>query len=170
MMQRRAFVAGMATVMAAPRSAPAQQAGRMPRLGILLSGSASTAPSLPEVDVFMSQLAAFGWVDGQNLVVERRWGEGHEQMAQLADDLVRANVDVMLTPGPNATEAARAATSTIPIVMVASSDPRVFGVPNIARPSGNLTGLTIGQPEVVVGKRLELLKEMIPGLSRVAVL
>jgi hypothetical protein len=84
--------------------------------------------------------------------------------------LTRLGVDVILTPGPDATIAARKATSLIPIVMIGSTDPRAVGAGGLARPGGNVTGLTIGQPELVIGKRLELLKEALPGISHVAIL
>src|SRR5205814_229566 len=82
---------------------------------------------------------------------------------------VRANPSVILTAGPDATRAARQATSTVPIVMIAATDPRVLGVASFARPGGNLTGVTIGPPELVLEKRLQLLKEALPAVSRVAV-
>jgi len=137
---------------------------------MLLTGSPSDSGQPPEVDVFMQQLRQLGWVEGRNLAVERRWADQAAGFRELAAGLVRSNVSVILTPGPAATRAAKDATSTIPIVMVAFTDPDRVGVTSFAHPIGNITELTIGQPEAVNAKRLEFLKEAIPRLSRVAVL
>ncbi len=149
---------------------PADAQSKMPRVGILLTGSPSSGAHSLELDAFMKQLAELGWVDGKNLVVDQRWAARADRFPGLAAELVRTNASVILAPGPEATRAATAATSTTPIVMIASADPRTVGVSSLARPGGNLTGLTIGQVEVVFEKRLELFKQAIPGLSRVAVL
>jgi putative ABC transport system substrate-binding protein len=156
-------------LLAAPLAAEAQRAGTIPHLGILLTGSSSSPGPLPEVDAFMKRLGELGWVEGQNLAVDRRWAETPDRFSALAEDLTRLNVNAILALGPDATHAARTATSTTPIVMVASTDPRQVGVTSFAHPSGNLTGFTVGPPELVREKRLELLKEAIPRLSRVAV-
>jgi putative ABC transport system substrate-binding protein len=169
-MGRRTFLIGGVAALAAPLVAQAQQARTLPHLGVILSGSASIRPSLPELDAFIKQLAALGWIDGQTLLIDWRWAEGAARLAELAAELVGLNARVIFAAGPRATEAARAATSMIPIVMVASSDPNIYGIASLSRPGGNLTGLTIGPPEVVMAKRLSLLKEMIPGLFRIAVL
>ena len=142
---------------------------KLPRLGILLTGSPASTAQAPQLDALTRSLAERGWIDGQTLVVDGRWAERPDQLPGLAAELVQSNVSVILSPGPEATRAAAAATSTIPIVMIASTDPQQFGVASLARPGGNLTGLTIGQVEAFFDKRLELLKEAIPGLSRVVV-
>ena len=116
-------------------------------------------------------LSEFGWIEGQNLTFELRFAEGNlQRLPQLADELVRANVDVIVTGSSPAASAAKHATSTIPIVMVTTGDPVQGGlIASLARPGGNVTGVTaLGQ--VLNVKRLELIKETIPGLKRVAVL
>ena len=168
--RRRFLLTSLAGALAAPLAAEAQKTGTPPRLGIILSGSASSRPSLPELDTFSKQLAALGWIEGETLRVDRRWDDRAERLVELASELVRLDVRVILAAGPSATEAARAATSTIPIVMVASSDPSVHGITSLSRPGANLTGLTIGPTELVMGKRLSLLRETLPSLSRLAVL
>jgi len=123
-----------------------------------------------ELGAFTKKLGELGWVEGRNLSVEARWAKDADSLPGLAAELVRLGVDIILTPGPVATSAAKRATSTIPIVMIASTDPRRAGAAGLAHPGGNLTGLTIGQTEVVNEKRLELLKEALPEISRVAIL
>jgi putative ABC transport system substrate-binding protein len=137
------------------------------RLALLLTGPPS--PAIREYVAFSKQLSELGWLEGQNLVVDRWWADGPEDSSTLAADAVRAKPAVILAVGPDATRAARQATLTIPIVMIASTDPRVQGVASFAHPGGNLTGLTIGQPEVTNEKRLQLIKEAMPSLVRVAV-
>ena len=158
----------LAAVLAAPLAVEAQQPAKVPRIGVLLTGSPSPPTPGQGQDAFMKQLGELGWVEGRNLAVERRWADRPDRLSDLAADLIRLNVSVILTPGLQATQAAKNSTSTIPIVMVAFTDPA--SVASLARPGGNLTGLTVGQTEVVTEKRLELLKEAIPTLSRVAVL
>ena len=135
---------------------------------MLLTGSPAVAA--PEYAAFTQQLGDLGWIEGQNLTVDRRWTEAPERFVDLAADAVRAQPSVVFAAGPDATRAAQRATATIPIVMIASSDPRVMGVASLARPGGNVTGLTIGQPEVTTEKRLQLSKEAVPALARVAVM
>jgi putative ABC transport system substrate-binding protein len=103
-------------------------------------------------------------------MVERRWADALEPSTRLAADAVRAKPAVIVSAGPDATRAAQQATSTIPIVMIASSDPRVMGVASLAHPGGNLTGLTIGPPEVTSEERLQLVKGALPALTRLAVI
>ena len=116
-------------------------------------------------------LAELGYVEGKNIVIEWRQAGGNlDSLATFADELVRLKVDVILTAGSTATRAAKEATSTIPIVMLQDNDPVRSGfIASLARPGGNITGLSTLRPEIS-GKRLELLKEIVPGLSRVAVL
>jgi putative tryptophan/tyrosine transport system substrate-binding protein len=166
-MDRRAFLAGTgAVVLAAPLAAEAQQAPV--KLVMLLTGS--SAGAAPEFAAFTKQLGNLGWIEGQNVAVDRRWADALEEFIPLAADAVRAKPAAILTAGPEATRAARQATSIIPIVMIASSDPRVMGVTSFSHPGGNLTGLTIGPPEVTSEKRLQLIKEALPALTRIAVL
>jgi putative tryptophan/tyrosine transport system substrate-binding protein len=166
-MDRRAFFSRLTFgALSAPLAIEAQLARA--KLAMLLTGS--PAVSAPEYTAFTKQLGDFGWIEGQNLVIDRRWADVAENFVALAVDTVREKPDVMLAAGPDATRAAQRATSVIPIVMIASSDPRVMGVTSLAHPGGNLTGLTIGQPEVTSEKRLQLIKEALPTLARVAVL
>jgi len=164
-MQRRVFIAGAVAALA---TAPAARAQPPPRLAMLLTGS----PAAPtrEHDAFMHQLAALGWTEGQQLVVDRRWTEDPAQLARLAVAAVRDKPAVILAAGPEATRGARQATSTIPIVMIAATDPRMFGVESFAHPGGNVTGVTVGPPEIVSQKRLQLFKEAVPAVSRVVVM
>ena len=170
-MNRRAFISGMAGgLLAAPLAAEAQQARAVPRLGMLLTGSPSDMRQSRELDALAKKLGELGWVEGRTLGVETRWAKNTDTLPGLAAELVRLGVDIILTPGPEATNAVRTATSAIPIVMIASTDPRAVGAAGLARPGGNVTGLTIGQFELVMEKRLELLKETLPGVSHVAIL
>src|SRR5580765_3820455 len=158
-MKRAPLAVGIALalgLLAAMTSAHAQS--RMPRLGILLTGSSSSAAQAPQLDALMKSLAELGWIEGQNLAVDRRWAERPEQLAALATELAQSNVSVILALGPEATLAAVAATPTTPVVMIASTDPRQVGASSLARPGGHLTGLAVGQVEVFVEKQLDLLK------------
>jgi len=165
-MNRRTFLAGTgALVLATPLVAASQQTPV--KLVMLLTGS--PAGAAPEYVAFIRQLGELGWIEGRTVVVDRRWADALEPFTRLAADAVRAKPAVILSAGPDATRAAQQATSTIPIVMIASSDPRVMGVSSLAHPGGNLTGLTIGPPELTSEKRLQLVEEALPGLIRVAV-
>jgi ABC-type uncharacterized transport system substrate-binding protein len=151
-------------------SAEAQhQAKKIPRIGVLGVVSASTVAG--RIEAFRQGLRELGYVEGKNIVIEYRHAEGKlERLPALAAELVRLKVDIIITRGPPATRAAKEATSTIPIVMAFDDDPVGSGfVASLARPGGNITGLSSVAAELS-GKRLELLKEIIPKLSRVAVL
>jgi ABC-type uncharacterized transport system substrate-binding protein len=154
-------------LLAAPRAAEAQQAGRIPRIGVRDFGT----PESPEVKAIREGLRELGYVEGQNLAVEYRFTEGKpERLPALAQDLVRLAPDVIVTRASPATRAAKGATSAIPIVMVTGVDPVREGfVRSLARPGGNITGVTFLTSELSA-KRLELLKEVLPKLQRVAVL
>jgi putative ABC transport system substrate-binding protein len=171
-MNRRDFVVAVVALLAlgvaaAPLAAEAQQAGKIPRIGVLALSQA------PPVDSFFQSLRDLGWSEGRNIVIERRYAEGRvDRLPALAAELVRLKVDVIVAAGgPAGLDAARDATKTIPIVMVgASSDPIADGlIESYARPGGNITGIA-NSPEEVPAKRLELLKEAVPKLSRVGVL
>src|SRR5437773_7228414 len=155
-------------VLADPLAAEAQQAGKMWRIGYLQTPPASTTPIR---DAFRQGLSDLGYVEGRNLVIEfRDAGAKPERLAALASELVRLKVDVIVATGTQAISAAKQATSVIPIVMTVSGDAVGTGlVASLARPSGNVTGLTLITPESA-GKRLELLKEAFPKTSRIAVL
>jgi putative ABC transport system substrate-binding protein len=153
----------------APRAAESQPAARMYRIGYLGSSSPSLEPHY--VEAFLQKLHDLGYAEGQNVSVEYRWAEGHDdRLAGLAAELVRSHVDVIVTTGTPAAFAAKQATTTIPIVMASAGDPVRSGlVASLARPGGNVTGFTVLGPELE-GKRLDLLKQAVPRISRVAVL
>jgi putative ABC transport system substrate-binding protein len=159
-------------VIACPLLAGAQQATKRPRIGILSPGAADSAGRDPNIAAFEEALRERGWVDGKNILIERRYAEGHsERYHDLAVELVRERVDVIVPAGgPASLKAARDATMTIPIVMVASSrDPVADGlIKSFARPQGNITGI-VTIPAEGGGKLLELLKEAAPAISRVGV-
>src|SRR5215813_7334671 len=165
------FVVSLALVLlAAPLAAEAQHPAQSYRIGYLGPGSGSTLPAA--LDAFRQQLRQLGYVEGQNLGIEYRWAaDRDDQLPRLAADLVRLKVDVIVVEGHTpAILAAKQATSTIPIVMGVSGDPvKTRLVESLARPGGNVTGLSLLTPELAP-KRLELLKEAIPQLARVAVL
>jgi putative tryptophan/tyrosine transport system substrate-binding protein len=150
-------------------SAGAQQRNRMATIGFLsgLSGSALSA----RLEAFRQGLNDAGYSEGKNVAIEYRWAEGKlDRLPELAAELARRQPDVVVASGPPATRAANAATSTIPIIMAFDSDPVGNGfVASLARPGGNITGLSAVFPEIS-GKRLELLKEMIPKVSQIAAL
>ncbi len=159
-------------VLAGPLAADAQQAGKVYRIGVL----ANAPPTTPEVsrnwEAFRQGLGERGWVEGQNIVIEYRWAEGRvERFPSLAAELVSLKLDLIVASSTPGARAAKQATSTIPIVMVYVSDPVGDGfVASLARPGGNITGMTFGAGREITGKHLELLKEAVPKLSRVAVL
>ena len=172
-MARRALVAWTAGsilvlmwLLATPMVAGAQQAGKIPRVGVLRQGSAPD----PLVDAFRQGLRDLGYVEGRSIRIEYRWGEGRaERLPDLAADLVRLKVDVIVAGGSDAV-AAKLATPTIPIVMPVSIDPvRVGLVASLHRPGRNVTGLASLWDEMP-GKWMELLREAIPGVSRLAIL
>ena len=168
-MNRRTFLCGLTLgTLALPFAAVAQQAGKVPRIGFLFYGS--PGPS-PEIDAFRLGLSELGYVEGQNITIEYRFASGRvERLPELAAELVRLKPDVIVTPGTPASVAAKQATSAIPIVFAGVADAVGSGlVVNFARPGGNITWLT-GISAELGGKRLELLKEVAPKASRVAVL
>ena len=150
-------------------SARAQQPTKIPRIGYLTTPS--LAANATRIDAFLQGLRELGYVEGKNLVVEWRSAEGKpDGVAALAAELARLKVDLIVSGGPQSTRAAKGTTMTIPIVMAFDNDPVGSGfVASLARPGGNITGLSILAPELS-GKRLELLKETVPKLSRVAVM
>jgi putative ABC transport system substrate-binding protein len=159
-----------AILLALLHRAEAQQPTKIPRIGYLGVANSSSAFST-RFEAFRQGLRDLGYVEGKNIVIEYRYSEGKRERAdELAAELVRLKVDVVVTSGQSMTQAAKEATSTIPIVMAQDSDPVGNGfVASLAHPGGNVTGLSNLRPELS-GKRLELLKEIVPGLSRVAVL
>ena len=148
--------------------AEARQTGKVPRIGYLSPTSPSVSPT--RIEAFRQGLRELGYVEGKNIVIEYRYAEGKfDRLAALAAELVRLKVDLIVTTGPTVTRAAKEATTTVPIVMATDTDPVGNGfVASLARPGGNITGLSALAPELS-GKQLELLKEILPRLSRVAV-
>ena len=147
----------------------AQPPTTIPRIGFLITSSPSAIA--PRMDAFRQGLRELGYVEGKNIVIESRYAEGKfDRLPALAAELVRLKVDVLVSSGPTATRPAKEATSTIPIVMTFDDDPVGSGfVASLARPGGNITGLSTLSPEIS-GKQLELLKEIVPRLGRVAVI
>jgi putative ABC transport system substrate-binding protein len=167
---RRTFLAVVAGgLLAAPLGAEAQPAGRVYRIVYL--GNSSVVLEADLVEAFRQGLRNLNYVEGRNIVIEYLWAEGRNDLfPALVAEAVRLKADVILTSGTPATLAAKEGTRTIPIVIAAMGDPISAGVvPSLARPGGNITGLASMTPEID-GKRLELLKELVPGLSRIAVL
>lgn len=169
-MRRRTFMVFLACGMTLwPPDIHAQQPKKISRIGVLLPGTPASF-SL-RTKAFLDGLRELGYVEGVTIAFEWRWGRDRvETLSGLAADLVRSNVDVIITGGTSAAKALKAATATIPIVVAIISDPVAAGlVDSLARPGGNLTGFSIVAPELG-GKRLELLKELVPHVSSVAVL
>jgi putative tryptophan/tyrosine transport system substrate-binding protein len=168
--ERRKFLATLGgAAVAWPLAARAQQAGKVPTIGFLGAGTPSTYSQW--VAAFMQRLRERGWIEGRNIAIELRWAEGqNERYTEIAAEFVRLNVDVIVTTGTAAVVAAKQATSVVPIVFTAAGDPVATGlVASLARPGGNVTGLSNQLPDLA-GKRLELLRAIIPDLRRLAIL
>jgi putative tryptophan/tyrosine transport system substrate-binding protein len=168
-MKRRDFITLLGGAAAWPLAARAQQAAMLPTIGFL-------GPNTPSLDsrrvgAFVQRLRELGWIEGRNVATEYRWAEGRtEHLAEFAAEFVRLKVDVIVTSGTPPVIAAKQATSVIPIVFAAVGDPVGTGlVAALARPGGNATGLSI-QATDLAGKRLELLREVVPGLRRLAIM
>ena len=149
--------------------AQAQQPAKTPRIGLLLQGTSTSLAT--RLEGFQQGLRERGYVEGKNIALEQRFDDDREErLAALAADLVRLRVDVIVAAATPAIKAAKEATATIPIIIVHSADPFALGlVTSLARPGGNVTGLSSASPDYS-GKQLELLKETVPKLSRVAIL
>src|SRR5438034_5088791 len=170
---RRAFLGTMAgALLTAPLAAEAQQSGKVFRIGILANVWATDPRVEPLWQAFIQGLQELGYVEGQNITIEHRSSEGrYERLPALAAELVRLKVDVIVVPASQNALAAKEATRTIPIVMASAADPVAEGlVASLARPGGNITGLMGNAGPEIAGKRLELLKEAVPKVSRVALL
>jgi putative tryptophan/tyrosine transport system substrate-binding protein len=168
---RRAFIAAVGGSILAARLAAAQQSGKIPRIAYFVIAPLGETPS-PERVAFLAGLRALGWIEGQTIAIEYRSAKWHAELFDdLAQELVGMNVDIIVAAGPDALiRAAKEATSTVPIVMAASGDPvgERF-VASLARPGGNVTGISLMIPELGP-KRLELLKEVVPRVARLAVI
>jgi ABC-type uncharacterized transport system substrate-binding protein len=168
-MNRRELISLLGGAAAAwPLAARAQQQSKVHRIGFLWDGPTVFADALA---AFRRALRDLGYLEGRNIIIEYRWAEGQpERMRELAEELVRLKVDVIIAPSSIYTGAAKQATSTIPIIFMSHADPLGSGhVASLSRPGGNVTGLSLMMTETNV-KSLELLKEAVPGLSRIAVI
>src|SRR5215467_14722890 len=169
-MKRREFITLLGGAAAAwPLSVRAQQSAKLPTIGYLGSGTPATQSQW--VAAFVQRMRELGLIEGRTIAVEYRWTEGRtERAAEIAAEFVQRKVDVIVTSGTGMVLAAKQATSVIPIVFAATGDPVSTGlVTSLARPGGNVTGLSNQVPDLV-GKRLELLREVVPGLGRLALL
>jgi putative tryptophan/tyrosine transport system substrate-binding protein len=168
--KRREFITllGGAAV-AWPLAAHAQQPGKLPTIGLLGSGTAAAQSQWTAA--FVTRLREVGWTERRNIAIEYRWADGRsERFAEIADEFVRLKVDVIVTHNTLPALAAKQATSAIPIVFATAGDPVGTGIAaSLARPGGNITGLSSQHPDAT-GKRLELLRDLVPGLRRLAVL
>jgi putative tryptophan/tyrosine transport system substrate-binding protein len=166
-MRRRDFIALLGGAAAWPLAARAQQPRKLPTVGVLGSNAAIWRPWM---DAFVQRLRELGWIEGRTILIEYRWADARpERVAEIAAEFVDLKVDVILTAGPN-TAIAKQATSIIPIVFAISNDPVGGGlVASLAQPGGNVTGLSL-QATDLSGKRVELLRELVPQLRRLAVI
>src|SRR5258705_3673979 len=169
-MGRREFITLLGGAAAGwPRTVRAQQPGKRPTIGYL--GASTPSFDSHRVAAFVQRLGERGWIEGRTVTIEYRWADGrNERYTEIAAELVRLKVDVIVTSGTAAVVAAKQTTSVIPIVFAAAGDPVGTGVvASLARPGGNVTGLSI-QSTDLAGKRLELLREVVPGLRRLAIM
>jgi putative tryptophan/tyrosine transport system substrate-binding protein len=169
-MRRREFITVLGGAAATwPLPARAQQAGKLPTIGFLVTGTPSSQGQW--VAAFVQRLRELGWIESRTVAIEYRWAEGRaERAAEIAAEFVRRKVDVIVTSATAGVVAAKQATLVIPIVFAAAGDPVGTGlVASLARPGGNVTGLSV-QVADLAGKRLEILREVLPGLRRVGVM
>src|SRR5262252_4008549 len=168
-MTRKTLALALLLSLVAALVSEAQQSTKIPRIGLLGGGSASS--NAVRYAAFREGLRELGYVEGKNILIEERWAEGHaDRLPALVADLVRLKVDVIISAGPTVTRAVKRANITTPVVMGFDDDPVGSGfASSLARPGGNITGLSSLSPDLSA-KQLELLKEIIPGLSHVAVL
>ena len=167
-LRRREFIAGLGGAAVWPVAGSVQRAGKLPTIGFL--GGSTAAAQSQWTSAFVQRLRELGWTDGRNVAIEYRWGEGrNERYAEIAAEFVRLKVNVIVTSG-GAALTLKQATSAIPIVFAGAQDPLGSGlVASLARPGGNLTGAS-AQMADIAGKRAELLREVVPGLRRLAIM
>jgi putative ABC transport system substrate-binding protein len=175
--RRRFLVTSVASALAAPLAAEAQAVAKVYRVGLIFTTSpvsemAGPEPVHPSARAFVQGLRALGYVEGKNLILEGRSAEGRfERFGDIVAELVRLRTDVIVAPGDVAPRAAKTVTTTVPIVMATAEDPVGAGlVQSLARPGGNVTGLMLVVGPEIEGKRLEIFREALPGVSRVAYL
>jgi ABC-type uncharacterized transport system substrate-binding protein len=168
-LKRREFISLLGGAAAWPLAAQAQQPGKFPTIGYL--GATSPSTETRRIATFIQGLRELGWIEGRNVAIEYRWGEGRsERFAELAAEFVQLKVDVIVTYGTTAVAAAKQATPAIPIVFAVAGDPVGSNlVTSLARPGGNVTGLSLQKVELA-DKRLELLREVVPGFRRLAIM
>jgi len=168
-MMRREFITLLGGAAAWPVAARAQQPGKLRTIGFL--GQSTRSAASEWVAAFVQRLRELGWMEGRTITIEYRWSEGREErFAEIAAELVRLKVDVILTSGTPEVLAAKQATSVIPIVFATAGDPVGNGlIASLARPGGNVTGMSL-QSNDTAGKRVELLREVVPSLRRLAIL
>jgi putative ABC transport system substrate-binding protein len=168
-MKRREFIAGLGSAAAWPALVRAQQRQTLPIIGLM--GAATPAASGQSIAVLIERLRALGWSDGRTVTIESRWAEGRaERLAEIAAEFVRLNVSVIVTGGTTAIQAAKRATSVIPIVFYGAADPVGAGlVTSLARPGGNVTGVS-NQSTDVAAKGFELLRQIVPDVRRLAIM
>jgi putative ABC transport system substrate-binding protein len=169
-MKRREFLGALgSTAIAWPLAARAQQAGKVPTIGFL--GASTPSALSQQVAAFVQRLRERDWIEGRTVAIEYRWAEGRsERFAEIAAEFGRLKVDVIVTSANAAVVAAKQATSVIPIVFAFAGDPVGTGlVASLARPGGNITGLSLQQTDLA-GKRVEILREVVPALRRLAIL
>jgi putative tryptophan/tyrosine transport system substrate-binding protein len=168
-MERREFVAATAAMLVWPGRLRAQGARR--RLGFLAVGDGSGQSLNPAELVFFDALRSLGGVEGKSLAIEHRFSQPPDRLPASVADLIAFNPDVLVAPGPQAAVALKSATATIPIVFVGIADPVRLGlVESLARPGANITGLTTNVPDDFLAKRFEILRELVPGASKIALL
>jgi putative tryptophan/tyrosine transport system substrate-binding protein len=170
-MRRREFITLLGSAATWPLVARAQQAGKVPRIGFLLFASADDGPYQKLINEFRNGLRELGYVEGRNISIEYRYAGGsHDRLAEMAAELVRIDVDVIVAHGTPGPLAAKRATANIPIVMTSAGDPVVSGlVASLGQPGSNVTGLSLMTTDLG-GKRLQVLAELVPGLSQAAIL
>ncbi|XIA66793.1 ABC transporter substrate-binding protein [Bradyrhizobium sp. TZ2] len=168
-MKRREFIASAAALLISPRRSWAQETRR--RLGFLAVGDGSgQALNQTELALF-DGLRSHGWIDGRNLIIEYRFSQPPDRLPASVAELIALSPDALIVAGPQATAALKSATATIPTVFVAVGDPVGLGlVQSLSRPGGNITGLATVVPEDFLGKRIEILRELVPGASKIALL
>jgi len=167
--KRRELIALLGSAAAWPLAARAQQAAKMPTIGFL--GESTPSAQSQRTAAFVQRLRELGWIEGHTIAIEYRWAEGRrERFAEIATEFVRLKVNIIVTSSTPAIIAAKQATSVIPVVFAIAADPLGTGlVASLARPGGNVTGLSI-QSTDIAAKRLELLREVIPHLRRLAII
>jgi putative ABC transport system substrate-binding protein len=169
-MRRRGFIKAIASSSVAwPLAALGQQPAKLPTIGFFCQSTRSAASEW--VAAFVQRLRELGWIENRTVAIDYRWVEGREErFAEVADEFVRLKVDVIVTSGTPAVLASKQATSVIPIIFATAGDPvRNNLVASLAQPGGNVTGLSLQMGDLA-GKRLELLREVVPGLRRVAIM